>query len=113
MNLPNRITVLRIILTPVLVLLFYCRLYIICAVVFFAASLTDMIDGKIARKRGLVTVFGKFFDPLADQFSGYYYFSGADLIRPAILVWRFCGNYSGYHCGKRSHCNKPASACRQ
>lgn len=67
MNLPNRITVLRIILTPVLVLLFYCRLYIICAVVFFAASLTDMIDGKIARKRGLVTVFGKFFDPLADK----------------------------------------------
>jgi CDP-diacylglycerol--glycerol-3-phosphate 3-phosphatidyltransferase len=67
MNLPNRITVLRIILTPVLVLLFYCRLYIICAVVFLAASLTDMIDGKIARKRGLVTVFGKFFDPLADK----------------------------------------------
>lgn len=67
MNLPNRITVLRIILTPVLVLLFYCKLYIICAVVFLAAALTDMIDGKIARKRGLVTVFGKFFDPLADK----------------------------------------------
>lgn len=67
MNLPNKLTVLRMILMPVMVVLFYLQWFIPCAVVFILASLTDMLDGKIARKRGLVTVFGKFFDPLADK----------------------------------------------
>ncbi len=67
MNLPNKLTTLRIILMPVMVILFYCRLYILAALVFSAAGITDLLDGKIARKRGLVTVFGKFVDPLADK----------------------------------------------
>ena len=67
MNLPNKLTVLRIILTPVMVVLFYLGFYIPAAIVFVAAAFTDMLDGKIARKRNLVTTFGKFVDPLADK----------------------------------------------
>ncbi len=67
MNLPNKLTVARIALIPIMVLLFYFDFYILSAVVFLIAAFTDMLDGKIARKRGLVTVFGKFFDPLADK----------------------------------------------
>lgn len=67
MNLPNKLTVLRIILMPVMVVLFYCGLYITSAVVFAFAAYTDMLDGKIARKNNIVTVFGKFVDPLADK----------------------------------------------
>lgn len=73
MNLPNKLTMLRAILVPVFMA---CALYIknptICAIVsagvFAITSLTDMLDGKIARKYGLVTNFGKFMDPLADKF---------------------------------------------
>jgi CDP-diacylglycerol--glycerol-3-phosphate 3-phosphatidyltransferase len=67
MNLPNKLTVLRIILMPVMVVLFYLELYVTAAAVFIFAALTDMLDGKIARKNNLVTVFGKFVDPLADK----------------------------------------------
>ena len=67
MNLPNKLTVLRIILMPVMVILFYFNLYITAALVFVFAAFTDMLDGKIARKNNLVTVFGKFVDPLADK----------------------------------------------
>ncbi len=67
MNLPNKLTVLRIILMPVMVVLFYLELYITAAAVFVIAAFTDMLDGKIARKNNLVTVFGKFVDPLADK----------------------------------------------
>ena len=73
MNLPNKLTMLRAILVPVFVA---CMLYIknptVCALVsagvFAITALTDMLDGKIARKYGLVTNFGKFMDPLADKF---------------------------------------------
>ncbi len=72
MNLPNKLTVLRLFLVPAIIitLLLPVNIYtnIIGAVIFLAASLTDMLDGKIARKRGLVTDFGKFLDPLADKF---------------------------------------------
>ena len=72
MNLPNKLTVLRLALVP-LILVFMILPYSIWAnavalVIFSAASLTDMFDGKIARKRGLITDFGKFLDPLADKF---------------------------------------------
>ncbi len=67
MNLPNKLTVLRIILAPVMILLFYFDLYILAAAVFLFAAFTDMLDGKIARKNNLVTTFGKFVDPLADK----------------------------------------------
>ena len=75
MNLPNRLTVLRLILVP------FCILFIvlegvmnadlaavIAAAFFTAASITDSLDGKIARKHNLITDFGKFLDPLADKF---------------------------------------------
>ena len=67
MNLPNKLTVLRILLVPVFLLLFMLRLYLLACLVFVAASLTDLLDGKIARKYNLVTDFGKFADPLADK----------------------------------------------
>ena len=67
MNLPNKLTVLRIILTPLMILLFYFEQYILSALVFLIAAFTDMLDGKIARKNNLVTTFGKFVDPLADK----------------------------------------------
>ena len=74
MNLPNKLTVMRLCLVPVIMLVgmlpvipFYvsCAL---CAVLFIFTALTDMLDGKIARKHGLVTDFGKFLDPVADKF---------------------------------------------
>jgi len=72
MNLPNKLTVLRLLLVPViiLVLLLPVNVYtnIFGAIIFLATALTDMLDGKIARKQGLVTDFGKFLDPLADKF---------------------------------------------
>ena len=72
MNLPNKLTVLRLCLVPVIiaVLLFPVNIYtnLVGAFVFLATAITDMLDGKIARKHGLVTDFGKFLDPLADKF---------------------------------------------
>lgn len=72
MNLPNKLTVLRICLVPVLVLILLLPVNmatnIIGAFVFLATAITDLLDGKIARKYGLVTDFGKFLDPLADKF---------------------------------------------
>ncbi len=70
MNLPNKLTVARIILVPFFVaaLLINFPLNNLAALALFgAASITDLLDGKIARKRGLVTDFGKFADPLADK----------------------------------------------
>ena len=70
MNLPNKLTLIRILLVPFMVaaLLIPFPLHNLAALVFFAAaSVTDLLDGKIARKRGLVTDFGKFADPLADK----------------------------------------------
>ena len=70
MNLPNKLTLLRIVLIlPFLLVLYLDAPYApyIALASFIAASLTDMLDGKIARKRGLVTDFGKFADPLADK----------------------------------------------
>jgi CDP-diacylglycerol--glycerol-3-phosphate 3-phosphatidyltransferase len=70
MNLPNKLTLLRIaLILPFLLVLYLDAPYApyIALTIFIAASLTDMLDGKIARKRGLVTDFGKFADPLADK----------------------------------------------
>ncbi len=70
MNLPNRLTVLRIILVPFMIaaLLIPFPHHILVAGLFFGgASVTDCLDGKIARKRNLITSFGKFADPLADK----------------------------------------------
>ncbi|GAK30487.1 CDP-diacylglycerol--glycerol-3-phosphate 3-phosphatidyltransferase [Weissella oryzae SG25] len=82
MNLPNKLTVFRIILIPVFMLLLALPLgwgtltllgatmpfsHLVAAIVFIVAALTDLADGKIARKYHLVTNFGKFADPLADK----------------------------------------------
>ena len=67
MNLPNKLTVARIIATPVFLFLMVMNWYIPALLVFIAAALTDLFDGKIARARGLVTDFGKFLDPVADK----------------------------------------------
>lgn len=70
MNTPNKLTVARIIMTPVfmaaMLIDFKCH-YLLALLLFIVASLTDMIDGKMARKYHLVTDFGKFLDPLADK----------------------------------------------
>lgn len=70
MNLPNKLTVLRILLIPVFMVVLYWGFpgaaYVALAI-FIIASLTDLLDGKIARARNLVTDFGKFADPLADK----------------------------------------------
>ena len=72
MNLPNKLTVLRVLLVPVFVVFLMVDITgeydkWIALFIFFVACLTDFIDGRIARKRGLVTNFGKFMDPLADK----------------------------------------------
>ncbi len=70
MNLPNKLTVARIIMTPLFMaamLIEFPFHYLVALVLFAAASFTDMLDGKIARARNLVTNFGKFLDPLADK----------------------------------------------
>ncbi len=73
MNLPNKLTVMRVVLIPFFVI-FYLNAAAwgtwstyLALVIFVVASLTDLADGKIARKYNLVTNFGKFMDPLADK----------------------------------------------
>lgn len=78
MNLPNQLTVLRVLIIPFMVILYYLdKAYgeplalngysIAIAVLFILASLTDFFDGYLARKWQVITVFGKFLDPLADK----------------------------------------------
>lgn len=70
MNLPNKLTVLRLIMTPFFLaalLMDFPHHYLVALILFAAASITDYIDGNIARSQNLVTDFGKFLDPLADK----------------------------------------------
>ena len=72
MNLPNKLTILRVIMIPFFVFFLLAPFFdgygnYIALVIFIIASLTDLADGKIARKYNLVTNFGKFMDPLADK----------------------------------------------
>ena len=70
LNLPNKLTLIRMFLAPIylaLRLIEFPYHYIVALAVFAVASLTDMLDGKIARKNNLITVFGKLLDPLADK----------------------------------------------
>ncbi len=80
LNLPNKLSVLRLIMVPIFMAVMltpplfhitgvpYMVLNLVGAALFIAASITDMLDGKIARKHNLITDFGKFLDPLADKF---------------------------------------------
>ncbi len=71
MNLPNKLTLLRILLVPVYLVFMYVPAipyrFTLALVVFLLASITDALDGHIARKHNLITTFGKFADPLADK----------------------------------------------
>ena len=86
MNLPNTLSIIRVLLVPVFVVTLLAMKdipvwgIIVPTVVYILTGLTDMLDGKIARKYGLVTDFGKFIDPLADKFMVI----GSQI---AMLVW--------------------------
>lgn len=72
MNLPNKLTVIRLCMVPVIIVVLLLPVNtvtnIVGALIFLATAITDMLDGRIARSKGLVTDFGKFLDPLADKF---------------------------------------------
>ncbi|WP_422475240.1 CDP-diacylglycerol--glycerol-3-phosphate 3-phosphatidyltransferase [Endozoicomonas sp. ALB032] len=70
MNIPNTLTMLRVVLVPFLVLIFYLPIemrYTLCAGIFAAAAVTDWFDGYLARRWNQTTPFGAFFDPVADK----------------------------------------------
>ncbi len=71
MNLPNRLTMARIVAVPFFVGAYMKQMFLAAFVIFILASITDMLDGKIARKYNLVTNFGKIMDPLADKILVY------------------------------------------
>ncbi len=93
MNLPNKLTVLRVCLIPLFVAALLidsipCNIYA-ALVIFALASITDWFDGKLARKHNLVTTFGKFLDPLADKMlvmSALCCFTYLDWIDPVAVV---------------------------
>lgn len=97
MNLPNKLTVGRIILVPFFVAALLADFPLnnaVALIIFVMASLTDMFDGKIARKNGLVTDFGKFADPLADKilvlaaFLCFVQFGICDCVAVIIVLFR-------------------------
>lgn len=71
MNLPNKLTVLRMIAVPFFIAMYMMGWALPAVILFILASLTDMLDGQIARKHNLVTNFGKIMDPLADKILVY------------------------------------------
>jgi len=117
MNLPNKLTMLRILIVPVMIILFYIPwlnknflfgytingklygltwLYFIELILFAIASITDFLDGYIARSRNLVTSFGKFADPLADKILVFsvmamFLLNGSGLLPkgPLVPLWVF------------------------
>lgn len=92
MNLPNKLTVLRIFLVPFFVaslLIPFPHHYLVSCLIFIAASVTDCLDGKLARKRNLVTDFGKFADPLADKIlviSAFVCFIALGITDPVMVI---------------------------
>ena len=98
MNLPNKLTLLRMALVPVFIACFYLDAILpwwnyLAAAVMFIASLTDVIDGRIARSRNLVTNFGKLMDPIADKLlfcSAFIMLTGRGWL-PAIFTVLFIG----------------------
>ena len=103
MNLPNKLSIFRIILVPFFMFFIACPVFgetasrITAAAIFLAASITDLVDGKIARKYNIITDFGKFIDPLADKFlvfgaiitmlAKYTYLKGFILVA-AVVIFR-------------------------
>ena len=89
MNLPNKLTLLRIIMILPFLLVLYLNIPFasyIALLIFILASLTDLMDGKIARSQNLITDFGKFADPLADKM----------LVTSAMIWFVECGQMPGW-----------------
>lgn len=89
MNLPNKLTLARMIAVPFFIIAFMTGLYWPALIIFVAASVTDYFDGKIARERNLVTNFGKIMDPLADKilvYSALCLFIESDIIEGWMLI---------------------------
>ena len=108
MNLPNKLTILRVILIPFFVVFMLFDITgaadkWIALVIFCVASLTDMLDGKIARKYNLVTNFGKFMDPLADKLLVCTALICLDIYEPTE-----CHCCSGDHCQRIYHQRIPS-----
>lgn len=114
MNLPNKITVLRVLLVPIIVIIFFfpysylgiviptfhfgnvslSLLNIVACVIFAIASFTDFLDGYLARKNNLITTFGKFLDPIADKllvntlFILMAVFGIVPAVPVIVMIWR-------------------------
>ncbi len=94
MNLPNKLTMARIIMVPVVMALMIAEQHIAALVVFAVASITDFFDGYLARKNNLVSSFGKIMDPLADKlltFGALVTFIQLDVVSvwaPIIIIAR-------------------------
>ena len=96
MNLPNKLTVARIAMVPLFAVAASMAqrsasrtLYFLAGLIFAAASLTDMLDGKLARKMNLITNFGKFADPLADKIlttAAFLYMQNEGVCSPAVML---------------------------
>ncbi|MEG0750600.1 MAG: CDP-diacylglycerol--glycerol-3-phosphate 3-phosphatidyltransferase [Oscillospiraceae bacterium] len=92
MNLPNKLTIARTALTPFFIaalLIPFDNHWLWSCLIFSAASLTDMLDGRIARSQGIVTTFGKFLDPLADKIlvtSAFIGLAALGLAHPVVAI---------------------------
>lgn len=92
MNLPNKLTLLRIILVPFFIASFYLSVSwrdYLAALLFVGAYATDMLDGRIARKRNLITDFGKLMDPMADKLlsvSALIMLTAMDMLHPVAVI---------------------------
>ena len=89
MNLPNKLTIARMIAVPFFIAAYLMGYFPAALVIFIAASITDYFDGKIARSQNLVTNFGKIMDPLADKilvYSALCLFIESDIIRAWMLI---------------------------
>lgn len=103
MNVPNRLTMLRIALVPVFIILMVLvelnvweYMKYIALAIFAAAAITDALDGRISRKKGLVTNFGKIMDPLADKLlvaSGLIMLAGIGTIPAWIVAVIICRDF--------------------
>ena len=87
MNLPNKLTIGRVVAVPFFIAAYMLEYYLVAFIIFMAASFTDMLDGKIARKYNLVTNFGKIMDPLADKVLVYSAF--CLMIPQYVPAWMF------------------------
>lgn len=97
MNLPNKLTILRILLVPLMIsalLIPFAHHILVAGIIFSVASITDALDGNIARKRNLITAFGKFADPLADKILViaavicFLYLGYCDPVVPIVILFR-------------------------